>query len=97
MKKRFSIARKPYVLFYAFSFSGIIAVWLIPFFQNALRAIWIISAPLIVGAYLQFVLNGKGESSDDSKIPAGIYVVIGTLFASVVILIVAILFIIGVL
>ena len=97
MKKRFSIIKKPYFLFYAFSLSGLIAAWQIPFFWCISRSFWIVTAPLIVGVYLQFAFRDKGYSPNKEKKPIGIYIVIGILFVSVVILAIAILFLLGVL
>ena len=97
MKKRFSIIKKPYYLFYASSVLGLIAAWQIPFFWDLSKSFWIVTAPLIVGTYLQFALKDKGDSSNKNKKPVGIYIIFGILFASVIITIIAILFLLGVL
>ena len=97
MKKRFSIIKKPYYLFYAFSLSGLVVAWRIPFFGDFSRSFWIVTAPLIVGVYLQLAFKDNSDSSYRTKKPIGIYIILGILFASVIISIIAILFLIGVL
>jgi chromate transport protein ChrA len=97
MKKRFSIIEKPYYLFYAFSLIGLITAWQIPFFWDFSKSFWIVTAPLIVGAYLQFSLKNKCEASDNENRTIGIFIVIGVLFATVVITVITILILLGVL
>jgi chromate transport protein ChrA len=95
--KRFSIIRKPHYLFYSVSVLGIFAVGIIPYFQNMFRAIWIITAPLIIGAYLQYILkNDISGFPINKKKPVWIYVIIGMLFLSVASLTITVLLVSGV-
>jgi hypothetical protein len=96
MKKRFSIIKKPYYLFYAFSLFGLIVAWQIPFYWDFSKSFWIVTAPLIVGAYLQLSLKNSGKDSYNTKKPVGIYIVIGVLFVTVLITVITILILLGV-